>query len=298
MLAKRGLSLVVKREDQLDANISGNKFYKLWGHLQAYKQFCFESRTKPPLATFGGAYSNHIHATAAAGKLLGIPTVGVIRGERTTPLNPSLQDAEEMGMRLEFVSRSDYQNRHELFFQDTLESRLGKCFWVPEGGSGSQGITGCIGLGRVLGEYLQGKNGVVCMACGTATTLAGVRIGMAEEIPLLGVSALKGEGMFDAYLSSVFAQHGLSSTNLIINYGYHCGGYAKFPQYLMNFMRDFETSTGVLLDPVYTGKLMWAICQLAEQDYWKEGTKIVALHSGGLQGRRGVPQLEQRMSDV
>ncbi len=284
----RGISLSMKREDLLDPYLGGNKFYKLWGYLKDHQA----SRSSLPIATFGGAYSNHLYATAAAGLSLGIPTVGIVRGERAETLSPTLMDVQALGMRLYFVTRSDYRTRYSAQYIQFLESKLGKCYWVPEGGSGPLGAVGCTALAKALEEEAA-TSGVksVALACGTGTTLAGVRAGLADDTELLGVSVLKGEGVLENSTKDILSQISAKWTNLTIKYGFHCGGYAKLPQYLIEFIDRFEEKTGIPLDPVYTGKLMWGLSQLAKQGYWQEGTKLVVLHSGGLQGRRGYPDV-------
>lgn len=284
--ALHGVEVSIKREDLLDPYIGGNKLYKLWGYLRDHQ----ESYSALPIATFGGAFSNHIYATAAVGSRLGIPTIGIIRGEKPKVLSPTLNDALNFGMKLHFVTRTEYRERHNPEYLRGIERLFGSCYWVPEGGAGVLGALGCRALATILqGEVNKYSSSEVVLACGTATTLAGIRAGLADSTRLMGISVLKGEGILDDSVRSILSQISSRWTNLSVNYQFHCGGYAKLPQYLKEFIHKFEEKTGIPLDPVYTGKLMWGLSQLAKHKYWQEGTKLVVLHSGGLQGRRGYP---------
>lgn len=291
-LFKAGLTLFVRRDDLIDSVQSGNKFYKLFYNLDSARRSGF---TK--VLSFGGAWSNHLHALAAAAKTAGLESVGVIRGERPRQLSPTLEDAERWGMRLVFVSRQDYRemshqtpvNARVVAQKSQLLTEFSDSFWIPEGGANLEGAQGAKMLGWALDQQLQGEFAAVCMACGTGTSLAGVAAGTRRN--LIGFSVLKGDGNLGANIQQLFSQLGDKSTkpdNWRLISGFHAGGYAKpHSELLYRFWQDFEQETGVLLDPVYTLKLFWGISRLAQQGYWPRGSRLVAIHTGGMQGRRG-----------
>ena len=285
ILTDAGIELLVRRDDLVDAELSGNKFYKLFFNLRAAREQGFNT-----LLSFGGAYSNHLHALAAAGNRYGFNTLGVVRGERPSHLSPTLRDAVAWGMQLVFVSRKDYQRKSEPELIAELQSRYGDFYLIPEGGANVTGARGMQALGRILEHQLKGDYTAVCMASGTGTSLAGLAAGIDREKPAIGFSVLKGEGGLGDSISRTYRQlcdsHGADNWRLMS--GFHAGGYGKkHPEYLSQFWQEFERTSGIPLDPIYTLKLFWGIYSLAQQGYWPRGSRIVALHSGGLQGRRG-----------
>lgn len=298
-----------KRDDLLGPQLGGNKFYKLHGHLRtAIRRF-----PGRPVASFGGAYSNHLYALAAAGKTLNIKTIGVIRGERPARLGATLTDLEAFGMTLVFLDRKTYRMRHDpdllkLIEREQLshveEAKYG-CYWIPEGGGGISGARGCMSIVHGALEASSKPIDYLVHACGTGTSLAGMIAArshpktseksgsvsaklLAESPPkIIGIPVLKG---LKNLVSEVRDLAGLLTDRPLeweLIDGFHCGGYAKYPAYLAEFMRRFERQTDVLLDPVYTCKVVWALVELAKQQRWSPGTHIVVVHSGGLQGRRG-----------
>lgn len=282
-----GVVVYLRRDDAIHAKLSGNKLYKLHGHLQAY----FESaHSKQPIASFGGAYSNHLYALAAAGQILGVPTIAVIRGERPKGAAPTLDDLEAMGMRLHFISRERYKLRNDQALLMALNHELGEpCFWVPEGGAGLLGNAGCQVLGASCSEFLQRvtpseSDVYVVMACGTGTTFSGVVNGVGPSVQVLGVPVLKVGGEYKAEIAAAIG----SNNRWELLEGGHCGGYAKFPEYLLKFMVETELEVGVQLDPVYTAKMLYSLATAIKQGKFARGSHIVAIHSGGLQGRRSV----------
>ena len=287
------IEFYLKREDLLDWQIGGNKLYKLMGHLQEWQK----QEKKLPIATFGGAFSNHLYALASLGARLSIPTIGIIRGERAENLSPTLQDAEEMGMALYFVSRSDYRRRNDSEYKIELTQKIGQAYWVPEGGGGTFGAKGCAALAKGIEKQMEGAVDIICHACGTGSSLAGLISGASKHVRVQGFSVLKGyPGLADDVQSLLSYTNGNLSCWDITD-EYHSGGYAKLPAYLVDFISDFYHKTDVLLDPVYTGKMIWGITKLAQKGYWRPGSRIVAVHSGGLQGWRGYPQqMEQCMA--
>jgi 1-aminocyclopropane-1-carboxylate deaminase len=280
-----GIEVLVRRDDLIDPELSGNKFYKLFFNLSAAREQGFTR-----LLSFGGAYSNHLHALAAAGNRYGFNTLGVVRGERPAQLNPTLSDAEAWGMQLVFISRTDYRDKSEPELLAELQSRYGEFYLIPEGGANLAGARGMQLLGQALEQQLKGDYTAVCMACGTGTSLAGLAAGIDSTKLAIGFSVLKGEGGLGGVIATVNRQFRSSdgAVNWRLISGFHAGGYGKkHPEYLTQFWQDFEHSSGIPLDPVYTLKLFWGINSLSQQGYWPRGSRIVAIHSGGLQGRRG-----------
>jgi len=283
-----GVRLLVKRDDLLHPILGGNKIYKLYGHLLRARA----GDDNVPIATFGGAYSNHILALAAAGHELDIPTIGVIRGEAPAQLSPTLEDAQSLGMTLKFVSREMYRSREDKAFHHALEAEFGgPCYWVPEGGAGVDGVDGCIALARGILRISEHKPNYVVHACGSGTSISGLVSGFAQSpvggIYTLGVSVLKNHHEMPMLIDAQMSHFGVKSQDWRVLQDFHCGGYAKYPEYLASFVQDLEQQTDILFDPVYTSKVMWAIGQLLEQRYFAAGSTVVMVHSGGLQGRRG-----------
>jgi len=284
-LADAGIELLVRRDDLIDQELSGNKFYKLFFNLCAAREQGFTR-----LLSFGGAYSNHLHALAAAGKRYGFNTLGVVRGERPVQLNSTLRDAEAWGMQLVFIGRGDYRHKSELEMIDDLQTKYGDFYLIPEGGANLAGACGMQLLGQALEQQLKGDYSAVCIACGTGTSLAGLAVGIDIAKPAIGFSVLKGEGNLSGTVAATYRQLRASeaAANWRLITGFHAGGYGKrHPEYLSKFWREFERGTAIPLDPVYTVKMLWGITSLAQQGYWPRGSRIVAIHSGGLQGRRG-----------
>ncbi len=289
VLAAAGVELLVRRDDLLDKQLSGNKFYKLFFNLHEASK-----KRISTLLSFGGAYSNHLHALAAAGQRYGFRTIGVVRGERPAQLNPTLADAEKWGMQLVFISRKEYGDKHESPIIDALHNQFGEFYSIPEGGANLAGAQGMQLLGRALEQQVKADYTAVCLPCGTGTSLAGLAAGISQEKQALGFSCLKGDGNLGGNIAHYYRQ--LFSDRLWVDApgnwrlisGFHAGGYAKRPpDYLFRFWHAFEQETGLLLDPVYTLKMFWAIHCLAQQGYWARGSRVIAIHTGGLQGRRG-----------
>ena len=285
---QKGIKVFFRRDDLIDDSLSGNKFYKLFYNLHAAK------KEDQQLLTFGGAHSNHIYATAMAAKLYGFKAIGVIRGERPKVLSATLLDAESAGMKLHFVSRSAYGNKNSPEFGEELKKLYGDFFEIPEGGANAWGVKGTQVIGSALRHELKGDYTSICLAVGTGNTLAGISAGLSHanepivSANVVGFSVLKGSG--DLGKQILNHQHTINSTtgNWRLVSGYHCGGYAsKLPAYLSSFMREFEHNINIQLDPVYTVKMCWGVTQLMALDYWPRDSRIILIHTGGLQGRRG-----------
>lgn len=286
-LKARGIEVAIKREELLDSRLGGNKFYKLFFHLRAMRKLGLSQAL-----SFGGAYSNHLYALAAAGKAQNFATVGVVRGEPGIRLSPTLEDLQRMGMRLLFVSRSVYRNKSSPTLLHWLKEQVGPFYSIPEGGGGALGAKGCRTWAEVAIESCPFEPTHIAVACGTGTTLAGL-LAARQGIPVIGVLALKGSpAQADALAaeSRCLAREisgGQSPADLRLVTGYHCGGYARYPDYLASFVAEFEAANAVELDPVYTAKLCWGIAALVEQGELPCGSRLLLLHSGGLQGKRG-----------
>lgn len=287
-----GVDVTVRRDDLLHPLLSGNKFYKLWGHLRRFRS----KKRFQVFASFGGAYSNHLYALAALAHLLNISSHGFIRGERPSVLSPTLQDLERLGMVLHFISRSDYSRKYDTEYQEILNNRLETCYgrapssvcWIPEGGGGEFGLEGL----RYLGEYLSAQHSYdsIALACGTGTSVLGLAQGLDAGMKdasarLLGISALKSDPAVLSMLSRGMARLNIDWT---LTSQYHCGGFARLPQYLKEFVADFEVETNLALDRVYTAKVFWALSHMIEMRLIPAGSRILVLHTGGLQGNRSL----------
>ena len=283
ILKESGIRLLIKRDDLIHKHISGNKWRKLKYNLSEAVQ-----QNHHTILTFGGAYSNHIAATAFACKKAGLESIGIIRGE-DDPTNPTLQFARENDMQLHFVSREDYRKKNDDNFLDALETRFGRFFLVPEGGANGLGVRGCA---EILPE-IEEKFDVVCCAAGTGTTLAGLALTLKENQQLLGFPALKGGNFLKDEVERLIGESRLrkpSTINYQLITDYHFGGYAKVKPELLDFIQGFTERTGIPLDPIYTGKMMFGIYDLIQKEFFREESTILAIHTGGFQGWDGMIQ--------
>jgi 1-aminocyclopropane-1-carboxylate deaminase len=271
-----GISLVMKREDLIHPFVSGNKFRKLkYNLLQA------KTENQSTLLTFGGAYSNHIAAVAYAGKEKGFQTIGIIRGDELgdkIESNPTLKFAQECGMQFEFVSREDYRLKTDSAFLEQLENKFGSFYLIPEGGTNAFAIKGCE-------EILTQEDGIfdyVACAIGTGGTISGVINSAFRYQKILGFPALKGDFLQDEIRNFV------QNENWELITEYHFGGYAKVNDELIAFINWFFEQTQIPLDPVYTGKMVFGVFDLINKNYFPENSKILLIHTGGLQGIQGM----------
>lgn len=267
------IQVTIKREDLLHAQISGNKFRKLKYNLIKARQF--NQRT---LLTFGGAYSNHIAAVAAAAHEFGFNSIGIIRGEELVDKidqNATLHKAQQHGMQLHFVSRADYRRKTESEFIKQLIEQYGEFYLIPEGGSNHLAVQGCA---EILTTHDQQQFDYVCCAVGTGGTLAGIIESSAPSQTVLGFAALKGD-----FLQAQIHQW-TAKTNWRLISDYHCGGYAKTTPALLHFIQQFYQCTGIPLEPIYTGKLMFGLLDLIQRGYFAPHSRILVIHTGGLQG--------------
>lgn len=282
VFTQNGLQLFIKRDDLLHPHISGNKWRKLKYNLLEANRLGYNK-----LLTFGGAYSNHLAATAAAGTEYNFSTIGIVRGEKVFPLNPTLKYAEMCGMELKFVSRTNFRNKSQKSIFEDLRINPNMYFVLPEGGSNCLAIKGVAETVAELKNQLPTLPDYICSACGTGATLAGISVGMGEIGKALGIPVLKGNFMQNEV--EVFLQK--CSKKPLSNWetidGYHFGGYAKFKPELINFINEFKKDFGIPLDPIYTGKLAFALFDLAGKGYFEKGSTVVMVHTGGLQGVAG-----------
>ncbi|MGJ0491633.1 1-aminocyclopropane-1-carboxylate deaminase/D-cysteine desulfhydrase [Methylobacter sp.] len=275
MLDHYGIELWVKRDDLLHPVISGNKWRKLKYILD--HALSIGAHT---LISMGGAYSNHLHALAYVGRELGLKTIGLIRGEQPDTLNPTLVDMRNWGMELKFVSRSGYRDlRHYKDWQD-LPGIKPRQYWLPEGGAQTLALKGVAELVREIDMPYD----MLCVPCGTGTTLAGIIEAVPESVSVMGFAALKNAGFLTADVESLLSR---PYANWQINPDYHFGGFAQVNAGLMAFIEAFELKTHVPLEPVYTGKMLYGLYDLIAQGCFKPGQRIIAVHTGGLQGKRG-----------
>ena len=272
----KGITLIIKREDLIHPFVSGNKFRKLkYNLLQA------KTEHQETLLTFGGAFSNHIAAVAYAGKEKGFRTIGIIRGEELfgkIEENPTLKFAQENGMQFEFVTREEYRHKNEDSFIEKLKDKFGDFYLVPEGGTNELAVKGCE-------EILTEEDAIfdfVCCAVGTGGTISGLINSALPHQKILGFPALKGDFLTDEI--RIFAKK--DNWDLISDY--HFGGYGKVNLELIEFINTFFEETKVPLDPIYTGKMVFGVIDLIHKNYFPEHSRILLIHTGGLQGIEGM----------
>lgn len=270
--ARHGVRLLLKRDDLIHPELIGNKWRKLVPNL--------ERAAGRTLLTFGGAYSNHLRATAAAGRLTGLPTVGVVRGDELAgrPLNPSLARCAADGMRLHFVDRATYRRKSEPEVLERLLTAAGAqgAYVVPEGGSNAAAVTGC----RALGEELRGRADVVALACGTGGTLAGLAAGLAPGQRALGIPVLKGGFLGDGIRALQEEAFGGPRGEWRLDERFHFGGYARVPPALEDFAEDFGRRHGIPVERLYVAKSLYALVALTEEGAFARGTRLAAVVTG------------------
>lgn len=277
-LSTSGVRLYIKREDKIHPNISGNKWRKLKYNLEQAKK---EKHTT--LLTFGGAFSNHIYATAAAAKEYGFKSIGIIRGEQHSPLNPTLAFAEAQGMLLDYMDRETYRRKASAEVLEQLRVKYGEFYLLPEGGTNHLAIQGA----REIVDDAVLEFDYVCVPVGTGGTIAGIISGMQGNGKILGYSALKGSFIVED-VKGLLLSIDETQDNWMINTQYHFGGYAKVKNELLDFIMAFKNNFNIPLDPVYTGKMMFGIYDMVKKGEFRSGSKILAIHTGGLQGIEGM----------
>ncbi len=268
------------RLDKVHPQISGNKWYKLKYHLEAARR-----EGKSCLLSFGGAYSNHLHALAYAGRVLGFETIGVVRGEPPAKLSPTLQDCEQWGMKLQWLSRDLYRSSAEAHRSDEFMSRFPDAWCIPEGGEGALGVLGIQELFVKLGELPTFDYDYIVCPVGSGTTLSGVAAANMSA-QCIGFSALKGAVDLEQRIENQLEDFDACGRWQVCH-EYHFGGYAKINTRLSEFISKVYDQQGVLLDPVYTSKMMFGLMEWAIQGRIRPTDRILVVHTGGLQGWRG-----------
>lgn len=276
LLEKYQVELWIKRDDLLHPIISGNKWRKL-----KYSLDHALSMGADTLISMGGAYSNHLHALAYVGKVLGLKTIGLIRGEPAAMLTPSLLDMQQWGMELRFVSRSEYRLLRQYKQWDGLPALTAGQYWLPEGGAQTLALKGVTELVAEIDIPYD----MLCVPCGTGATLAGLVTAVADNVSVLGFAALKNAGFLTADVNALLPQ---PYANWQINLDYHFGGFAKTNAELLAFIADFELKNQIPLEPVYTGKMLYGLYELIKKQAVKPNQRIIAVHTGGLQGKRSL----------
>ncbi|MBS3797254.1 pyridoxal-phosphate dependent enzyme [Pseudoalteromonas sp. BDTF-M6] len=274
LLTKHGVRLSIKRDDLLHPIIHGNKWRKL-----KYNLVAFAHSGKSELLTFGGAFSNHLYASAAAGKIFRLSTRAIVRGPQLDQRNPTLRFAKACGMQLHPVTRIEYRQRNSPEYLEQLQQRFTKAFILPEGGTNAAALKGVAELANSLPEH----QFLVC-ATGSGGTLAGLLSGQTQT-QVMGIAVLKNA----EYLKTQIAKLQPSpNCDWRLLCDHHDAGYGRFSPELWRFCQWFERTHKVPLEPIYSGKMLYALWQLIEQDYFPSGSHIIAIHTGGLQGKDGL----------
>ena len=275
---EKNIKLFIKREDLIHPEISGNKFWKLFYNINHYLE---KNPEKPFIITFGGAFSNHIAAVAALGKESGVSTLGIIRGQELHDRwqeNPTLKTASENGMEFRFVTRQEYNDKNQL--TENLQIEFPHALIIPEGGTNKNAVKG---IQYLLNNETKSFD-YLCTAVGTGGTVAGLSKFAEQHQKVLGFKVVN-----DASLETTVAEHsGKKSFDLI---DAQDGGYGKITDENIRFINEFYQNFGIELDPIYTGKMMRKIFELIKEDYFPEKSRILAFHTGGLQGIEGANEM-------
>ena len=280
-------NVALLRLDAMGGLAPGNKHFKLMGNLRTAS-----GRGVRRLLSFGGAWSNHLHALAALGAEQGMATVGIVRGDDDTSESAMLTDARGWGMRIIKVSRAEYRQRYDPAYLEQLARQFAPCMLIPEGGANPEGVRGCRAIAQLLLEQAPAARRVL-LPVGTGTTLAGLVAGLDSDWEVIGVAALKGAADLDQRVESALAAMPRApAARWRILHSEHCGGFARVNDDLRDFMLAFEAAQGVALEPVYTGKMLYAIYRRLRSGEWRADEPLLAVHTGGLQGRRGYSWLD------
>ena len=277
---KKGIRLILARLDKIHPLVSGNKLFKLHYFLTEAEQSDHQT-----ILTFGGPYSNHLIATAFACNAKGLKSIGIVRGEEPKELSHTLQQCLLYGMQLQFISRNDYKNVGDNNFINNLQLTYGDFVLVPEGGYHPNGTAGA----SLIMDLLKDKNAThICTAAGTATTVAGLLLKANQSQQVIAVPVIK--NMHDIEERVFYLTNRKKYTNLQIFNDYHFGGYAKKTDHLINFMNNFYKQYNIPTDFVYTAKMMFGVLDKINNNFFPQGSSIVCLHTGGLQGNLSLPQ--------
>ncbi len=282
------IRVLLKRDDQIHPEISGNKWRKLKLNIERFSKGKYDK-----ILTFGGAYSNHIAATAATGKLFSIPTIGIIRGdELNINSNETLKTANENGMELFFVPRSTYSQRYERYYHEELRRKHGNVLIIEEGGANYYGMLGCAEINREIDfepDYF-------ISASGTGTTAAGLLYG-SSKAKIISVPVLKNAGFIRDEIEKLIKFGGMSGTvlndymsRLLLDNEYHFGGYGKFNSELIDFINESYKLHNVPFDQIYTSKMFYTLKERIKSGQIEKGSSVIALHTGGLQGLSSIKE--------
>ncbi|MEO6316616.1 MAG: pyridoxal-phosphate dependent enzyme [Chitinophagaceae bacterium] len=270
------ITAAVLRLDKIDPIISGNKWFKLKYYLEAALQ-----RKQQSILSFGGAYSNHIIAVACAAHKAGLDSIGIIRGEKPATLSPTLVAAAAWGMQLRFVSRDQYNQKNNPAFIEQWQKEFGDPCIIPAGGAGAKGIQGSAEILQLVA--IEQYTHVIC-AVGTGTLLTGLAGGLLPGKELLGIAVLKG---LEEWWPEELTKDSAGRVRIVTDY--HFGGYAKKTAELIGFMNEWYATTGIPTDFVYTAKLFFAVSDLVKKDFFPKKSRLLVIHSGGLQGNQSLP---------
>ncbi len=274
------VEVYLQREDLIHPFISGNKYYKLKYNLEKAKK-----ENKETILTFGGAYSNHIYAVSAAAKLFGFKSIGIIRGEEYKPLNPTLQFAVDNGMTLYYLDRKSYRNRTDKNFREDIAKQFGDVYILPEGGTNELALKG---TGEIL-QNIKTDFDYLCVPVGSGGTLAGLITGLNNGKKVIGFSSLKDGKYLSAMIRELISNSSIRKfDNWKINHDYHFGGFAKISRELIEFVNCFKKNNNIQLDLIYNGKMIYGINDMISKKYFPSNSRIVAIHTGGLQGLAGM----------
>ena len=283
-------SVFIKRDDLIHPQISGNKWRKLKHNIREAQRIGHNT-----IITFGGAYSNHIYATAAAGKLFGFDTIGIIRGEEHLPLNGTLSFARNNGMKIVYLNRTDYRRRNETEFQKRMAAEYGYPYIVPEGGTNKLALKG---VAEIYDE-INFEFDVICSAVGSGGTLAGLISRSKKMHRVIGFTALKNADYLRGIISAL-VEEGSDKTfrNWELKLDYHFGGFAKITRGLIVFMNEFERLNGIEIEPIYTAKMLFGLKEMIAAGNIKAGERVVVLHSGGVQGKAGMQKKINKLMEA
>lgn len=277
----------IKREDLIHPIVSGNKYRKL-----KYNIFQAKAKNKTKLLTFGGAFSNHIAAVAFAAQENGFESIGIIRGDELSgkiEQNPTLQFAQNCGMKFEFISRESYRTKEDVSYIEKLHQKYGDFYLLPEGGTNELAIKGCE---EILTDE-EDSFDYICCSIGTGGTISGIINSTKLHQKVLGFPALKGDFLKDEIRKFVKNNR----WELIVDY--HFGGYGKVTDDLIAFINTFYKQTRIPLDPIYTGKMVFGVIDLIKNNYFPKGSKILMIHTGGIQGIQGMNiKLKNKKSQI
>jgi 1-aminocyclopropane-1-carboxylate deaminase/D-cysteine desulfhydrase-like pyridoxal-dependent ACC family enzyme len=280
LFTEKQVTVSILRLDKLHSIISGNKLFKLHYFLDAAVKSSHKT-----IITFGGAYSNHLAATAHACNLLKLKSIGIVRGEKTSQLSHTLKQCMQDGMKLKFISREQYAQKEQTAFSGELKTEFGECIIIPEGGYHP---LGALGASHII-DLIKNKDYThICTALGTATTLAGILMAATPTQKVIGFSVLKGI-TYNKNNIKQLTETKYEFENMLILDNYHFGGYAKKTEALINFMNDCWLQYKLPLDFVYTAKMLYGVTDSIKKGLFEKGSKILCIHTGGLQGNKSLP---------